>query len=100
MEDANRPPLAAGSHAARSILFGGAASRLLARGGATLLLEAPLSRGAARLGRAAPARNAQTGGDLLGEALQRELPVAGLPPRLLGDGSDDGAGAFAQPCPL
>src|SRR5690606_35163625 len=76
------------------------AARLLALGGSALLLEAASAGGAGRPGRTAPAGHGEGGGDLLSQALQRDLAVARLTAGVLADGGDDRADALQQPGPL
>jgi len=61
-------------------------ARPLTFAGAALLFEALLTRGAGRAGRAAAGRLGEAGGDLLRQAAQGQLAVAGLAAGVLGDG--------------
>jgi hypothetical protein len=78
------------------LLAGGWAAVALALPRAALLIQATPARGLGRPGRAAPAGHGETGGDLPRQALQGKLAIAGLAPRVLGDGGDGRAGAVEQ----
>jgi hypothetical protein len=78
----------------------GTAPAPLAFAGSALLFEAPLARGAGRLGRPAGARHREGRGDLAGEPLQRQLAVARLASRVLSHGRDRRPEALQQPRPL
>ncbi len=72
----------------------------LAIAGLALLHAASLPGGGSRSGRPATARLPKSRRELLGEALQRQLPVSRLAASVLGDGGDQRADAFQQPSPL
>src|SRR5215203_4536417 len=65
--------------------------------GPLLLLQAALAGGAGRPRRSALAAHAQAGCDLRGQPLQREVAIASLPSRVLGDRGDDWAQPLEQP---
>ncbi len=63
-------------------------------------VEPALARGAGRPGRAPAPRDPEAGRDPRREAIERELAVARLAPRILGDGGDHRPRPLQQPRPL
>jgi hypothetical protein len=60
-------------------------------------LEPPLARGTTRFGRPAPPAHDERRADLLRQTFQRQLAIARLAARLLGDGGDQRPDALEQP---